>query len=837
MSSDIPKFIKYLYLLIGLWTLCFVAVWLMIYSNWKEEFHKHVALKAQTVLNKDLSFRTWAAMHGGVYIPPTDKTPPNPYLDFLSDRDIVTTEGKSLTLMNPAYMIRQVMQEFESTYDIKGHITSLKPINPANAADEWETTALKRFETDMDSVDIFLRSEGELIYRKMIPLITKKGCLKCHARQGYKEGDIRGGLSVTFPVTQLYALGKNNIIKETIILFGLYLLGLVGLVVTTRKNIRDSEEIIMQQRRHIESQRRFDDVARSTGEWIWEVDTQGKYTYASPAVEGILGYTPEEILDKHFYDLFHLDDREGVKDAAFKVFSRKESFSNFQNRNVHKDGHEVILETNGVPVLDNNGELLGYRGADRDITARREAEEILKESEKKHRDLVETAQDLIWKCDNKGRFTYLNPAWEEVLGYKTSEMLGKSFGDFQPPEIFERDIKEFAHHMKGGFVKGYETIHIAKSGQEKTLLFNAIPLVDAEGNIIGTQGTATDITERKKMEDALRLSEASLKKTQEIGHIGSWHLDIEKNVLTWSDEEYRIFGHTPQTFGSTYEAFLEAVHPDDREMVNKTYTDAITNNTPYECVHKVLRPDGEIRTVLERSEDIVDEKGKTIHSIGMTLDITEQKSHEEKIQNSLKEKNVLLKEIHHRVKNNMAVISSLLSLQSGYIVDEKYLDMFKESQNRIMSMALVHEKLYQSEDFAHIDVSDYVRSLVGNVQSTFAGNIPVGSSVKVGSIDLDIDTLVPCGLIINELLTNAMKHAFEGIGKPEIRVEMTQTDDNNVALTISDNGNGLPAEFDIQQSTGLGLKLVGTLVNQIYGSIEAISEHGTTFKLTFPNKA
>ncbi|MCK4910825.1 MAG: ATP-binding protein, partial [Thermodesulfovibrionales bacterium] len=155
---------------------------------------------------------------------------------------------------------------------------------------------------------------------------------------------------------------------------------------------------------------------------------------------------------------------------------------------------------------------------------------------------------------------------------------------------------------------------------------------------------------------------------------------------------------------------------------------------------------------------------------------------------------------------------------------------------RIRSMALVHEKLYQSKDFAHIDVKDYIQTLAGYVNNTFAGSMPVNSVVTVDDIDLDIDTLVPCGLIINELLTNALIHAFEGQDKPEIRIEMLRADKNNISLTISDNGKGLPDGFDISKSTGLGLKLVEALIIQIRGTLEAKSENGTTFKLIFPEK-
>jgi two-component sensor histidine kinase len=204
------------------------------------------------------------------------------------------------------------------------------------------------------------------------------------------------------------------------------------------------------------------------------------------------------------------------------------------------------------------------------------------------------------------------------------------------------------------------------------------------------------------------------------------------------------------------------------------------------------------------------------------------------LDNSNIEKEILLKEVHHRVKNNMTVISSLLSLQSGYVDDRKYREMFEESQGRIRSMALVHDKLYQSGDFVHIGVRDYVLTLVESVKVAFAGDLSVSSVVEVEDIDLDIDTLVPCGLIMNELLTNIMKHAFDREDNAEFRVEMINADESNVSLTVSDNGRGLPEGFDLSGPLGLGLKLVRVLVEQINGTIEAESRDGARFRLLFP---
>jgi PAS domain S-box-containing protein len=339
------------------------------------------------------------------------------------------------------------------------------------------------------------------------------------------------------------------------------------------------------------SEKRFRDITENTVEWIWEVDTQGKYTYASPVVEKILGYKSEEVLMKHFYDLFHPEDREELKAKAFEIFAAKVPFQEFINRNMHKEGNIVWLSTSGIPILDEAGKLLGYRGSD------------------------------------------------------------------------------------------------------------------------------INITERKKAED--------------------------------------------------------------------------------------------------------------------------------KIQASLKEKEVLLQEIHHRVKNNMQIISSLLRLQSRQTDEKKEVDMLLESQNRIRSMALIHEKLYQSEDLAHVDFNEYIRDLTkGLFRSYRAGTDKIVFRADLEDALIGIDTAIPCGLIVNELVSNALKHAFPGGRKGEIQIGFRRIGDlesgiqhensEMFELKVRDNGIGMPQDMDFRNTESLGLRLVSTLSeNQLQGAIHLTGRGGTEFQIRF----
>jgi len=220
--------------------------------------------------------------------------------------------------------------------------------------------------------------------------------------------------------------------------------------------------------------------------------------------------------------------------------------------------------------------------------------------------------------------------------------------------------------------------------------------------------------------------------------------------------------------------------------------------------------------------------------LSVVRDITERKEAEDRIRNSLAEKETLLREVHHRVKNNLQVISGLLNLQSHYIDNEGVRTIYKESQNRIKTMALIHEELYQREDLARINLADYIQGLTDNLMVSYSIK---GNSVKLTldlvDADIAIDTAIPCGLIVNELVSNALKHAFPGRKKGEVKVSLVRFDDEQYDLMISDNGVGLPDGLDTRETRSLGLRLVSVLAEQLGADFQIERDQGTTFRLTF----
>ncbi len=340
--------------------------------------------------------------------------------------------------------------------------------------------------------------------------------------------------------------------------------------------------------------------------------------------------------------------------------------------------------------------------------------------------------------------------------------------------------------------------------------------------------------ERELAVEALRESKSRLIKAQEIVHMGDWEYDIEADRFTGSDEAYRISDIEPTTELS-FEILRERIHPDDRDIMDKGTKSLLENGVAEPAELRILRPDGSIRHIYTQGEVAHNSAGKAVKLIGINLDITDRKLAEEKIKRSLKEKETLLAEIHHRVKNNMQIISSLLSLQSEDIDDENTRSLLKESESRVRSMALVHEKLYLSKDLSRIDFSDYAEGLAAHLFHIYrvdSGDVSFSSGAK--DVYLDIEAAIPLGLIVNELVSNALKHAFPGGREGNIAVELRfNKGTKEFTLTVTDDGIGIPEKIDFRNTKTFGLQLVSILTEQLDASTELDRSGGTSFRITF----
>jgi two-component sensor histidine kinase len=279
---------------------------------------------------------------------------------------------------------------------------------------------------------------------------------------------------------------------------------------------------------------------------------------------------------------------------------------------------------------------------------------------------------------------------------------------------------------------------------------------------------------------------------------------------------------------------MDLVAPEDLPELVDRFRRAIAGEAISPHVRaEMIRKDGtHVPIELSMANLILD--GRVIGRVGVARDITDRRRAEEQIHVSLQEKEVLLKEIHHRVKNNLQIISSLLNLQSKYINDSQALQMFIDSQNRVKSMALIHEILFQSREIAKIDFAEYIKNIsIQLFRSYDAYSKKITLVINVKDIILDVDTAIPCGLIVTELVSNSLKYAFMDGRKGEISIEFSSDHSGLLTLIVSDNGIGFPENIEFEKMESLGLKLVVALANQLAGTVELDHSKGTTFKITF----
>lgn len=382
---------------------------------------------ARANINKDQSFRKWAATHGGVYVPPTEHTPPNPYLK-VPDRDVVTTTGKTLTLMNPAYMLRQLQSDFPGDYGTRSHITSLNPINPNNAPDVWEAKALHAFDQGGKELLETQQIDGQPYLRMMLPLVVEQGCLKCHAQQGYKLGDIRGGVSTAVPLAPFLALERkitNDLRLSHGAIWLLGLAGLVGLGVLFRRVER--MEILAHSAAAIEkSERRFRAVAESANDAIINADSVGKVVEWNLSAERLFGYTKAEIIGQPLTVLMPERFRNLHSEGLARVVAGGTPHvigKTVELAGLHKDGSEFPLEFSLAQWQAAEGQF--FTAIIRDITERKRAEQALLQSEADLKTLVEhspIAMIVDVGVDEDEKIMMMNQKFTELFGYTLEDV-------------------------------------------------------------------------------------------------------------------------------------------------------------------------------------------------------------------------------------------------------------------------------------------------------------------------------------------------------------------------------------------------------------------------------
>jgi len=567
---------------------------------------------------------------------------------------------------------------------------------------------------------------------------------------------------------------------------------------------------------------------------------KGETIYANKVILDIYGYANVEELNK----------------IPLKERYTPQSYAEFHLRKKDRDRGDFGPSEYEINIVRKNGEIRHllvlrkevlwngtrqFQVIYQDITERKWAEAALRESEERFRVLFESSRDAIMILEP--------PDWNFSTGNQTTVALfraknlqefiyfgpGKLSPERQPDgrasiekarEMIETAMREGSHF--------FEWTHIRTDGEE----FSATVLLtrtEYAGKTI-LQATVRDITKQKKAQLMLRESEERYRAIIDTSRDCVFITSVAGRWLYMNDAAVELFDYSSREELSQVNISYLYVNPEERAKVISNITE---HGYSKEFPVDLLRKDSSIINALITAVPRYGADGNVTGFQGTIRDITERKQVEEKIKNSLAEKELLLKEVHHRVKNNLLTIIGLIKMQETKADNERFNPLLQELEGRIRAMALVHESLYKSADLAHVDLQNYIETMSAQIRAQFSAERDIRFSVQGARVDVNLDIAVPCGLILNELITNAYKHAFPGnrprSGKKKNEVTVTAKEKGGVCiLTVADNGVGLPADLDWEKSNTLGLQLVRMLSHQINGSLEMERSSGTVFRLKFP---
>lgn len=459
----------------------------------------------------------------------------------------------------------------------------------------------------------------------------------------------------------------------------------------------------------------------------------------------------------------------------------------------------------------------------RNISTHKLTEEALRTSEEQYRRIVETSAEGIWQFDCQENTTFVNSKIATMLGYTIEEMLGKSIFKFMDRESL-LIAKERIKLCRQGIREQQDFKFRRKDGSNLWAIVSCSPIHNQAGEYIGALSMVTDISKRKITEAVLSQSEAT----------NLAIIDAIPDLLLRVKRDGTCLNFIPpkdcsaKNYVPLASHLSELLTADILQKQLEQIEQALTTKEVQIYEHQLLK-----YNKICYEEVRISPCGKDEVLI-IVRDITGRKEAEQKVHLALEEKEILLKEIHHRVKNNLHVIASLLHLQAHTINDPKLLEIFNDSQNRIYTMALIHEQLYQSEDLGKVNLEKYIQRLIGNLCTSFnSSSKSINLIVEAQPLSLNLETAIPCGLIINELITNAYKHAFPNGKSGEVKVQLFQSENLQLNLIVADNGIGIPATVDWQNPDSLGLKLVQILAKQLKANLKFDFQSGTLFKLTF----
>jgi len=606
--------------------------------------------------------------------------------------------------------------------------------------------------------------------------------------------------------------------------------------------MRDVTEQIEMERQIRENEERLSATLRSIGDGVISCDELGRVLSINNVAETLTGWSAEEAYGKDIDDVFNIigsENREEIENPV-KRSLEEGTIVGLGNHTIliSKKGEEYQIADSCAPIRDTEDHIIGCVLVFRDVTDEYQQKEALKKSEERFRALANNVPGVIYLCENDARYTmnFISEQVEDLSGYSSAEFLNDdiSFIELYHPKDEQIIIEkvEKALDQQEPFQLTYRIRH--RSGSWRWVLEHGVGLFDDNGDLKYIEGYLTDITASKEAEEIIYKASQQLAFHVENSPLAVIISDKNFNIKQWSKSAEELFGWTEQEVLSKDPNEWQFTCEEDKEHVEEKVNELLKGREPRNLSrNRNYTKDSKVLFCEWYNSAMFDTNGEIISIFSLVHDISDRKQNEVQLQESLKEKETLLAEIHHRVKNNLAVVSGMMQLQAYESEDKSLQSKLFDSVNRIKTMASVHELLYKSNSFSKLDFSETITQLVENISETLSPSTEINLNIESEHINLNINKAIPASLIVNEVVTNVYKHAFKEKDQGSLSFNVFQENDN-VNIIIKDDGVGINKE-SLSNTSSLGIHLIQELSRQIDGSYEYMNTNpGTRFQLSFP---